>query len=305
VEDIMRYHISPTTGNPNICRAQPGNCPFGAEEPHYTSKEDARVGYEELQKPVASPLKKQQTFTLRIDQENGYLTPEWAEQVKLQDVSCPRCGKETPPAQMTMLINNDWAYCSCGRRYDINEMKVELTPNNPSYRFLDKEEVKATTWYHATSRDDWLEANDDGDAFAAHVGTEAAAFDRAISEYARRDKWGKNFILYEVKLQDEVTIADEIDEDEDKQQVGEGGNDVVRYVNRWEDTASVSLTVISDKLTIVSKREVTKNEAHSRLSVYNIPLEEIDEGFEDAYTGSEGDEAYAESLSKGLAAPKK
>lgn len=54
------YHISPTTGNPNICRAQDGNCPFAAESEHYATKAEAREAYESKQGEAvsAAPLKK-------------------------------------------------------------------------------------------------------------------------------------------------------------------------------------------------------------------------------------------------------
>ena len=41
------YHINPETGNPNQCRAKPGNCRFGADANHHDTKEDARAAYEE------------------------------------------------------------------------------------------------------------------------------------------------------------------------------------------------------------------------------------------------------------------
>lgn len=43
---MARYHINGKTGRPNICRAQPGNCPLGADKPHYDSKEEAKAGLE-------------------------------------------------------------------------------------------------------------------------------------------------------------------------------------------------------------------------------------------------------------------
>lgn len=43
------YHISPSTGNPNICRAKTGNCPYGSPEEHYGSKDEARKAYEATQ----------------------------------------------------------------------------------------------------------------------------------------------------------------------------------------------------------------------------------------------------------------
>jgi len=48
---MARYHINPETGNPNKCSAQAGNCPFkseaGDEATHYSSKNEARAGYEQ------------------------------------------------------------------------------------------------------------------------------------------------------------------------------------------------------------------------------------------------------------------
>lgn len=43
---MSSYHINPIGGNPGECSAKPGNCPFGADAPHYGSLEDARKAYE-------------------------------------------------------------------------------------------------------------------------------------------------------------------------------------------------------------------------------------------------------------------
>lgn len=43
---MPKYHISPDTGRPNICRAI-DKCPIGGE--HYDSKDEARSGYEAQQ----------------------------------------------------------------------------------------------------------------------------------------------------------------------------------------------------------------------------------------------------------------
>ncbi len=46
----VRYHISPRTGNPSICRAR-GKCPFGdMQSDHFDSREAAREAYEERMK---------------------------------------------------------------------------------------------------------------------------------------------------------------------------------------------------------------------------------------------------------------
>lgn len=46
----MTYHINQSTGNANICRAKPGNCPLKDEDgdyaPHLDTKQEARRFYE-------------------------------------------------------------------------------------------------------------------------------------------------------------------------------------------------------------------------------------------------------------------
>lgn len=43
---MAKYHINPATGNPNLCRATKGWCPFGGHGEHFPSKEAARDAYE-------------------------------------------------------------------------------------------------------------------------------------------------------------------------------------------------------------------------------------------------------------------
>lgn len=53
----MKYHISPSTGNPNRCYANTKPCPIGGEKEHYSSKEEARSAFEKTQ-TESKPLKK-------------------------------------------------------------------------------------------------------------------------------------------------------------------------------------------------------------------------------------------------------
>ena len=43
---MAKYHINPKTGNPGRCAATSGNCPFGDDDHHYSSPEDAAQAYE-------------------------------------------------------------------------------------------------------------------------------------------------------------------------------------------------------------------------------------------------------------------
>lgn len=43
---MPKFHIKPSTGDPGVCKANSGNCPFGSESEHYTSAEAAREAFE-------------------------------------------------------------------------------------------------------------------------------------------------------------------------------------------------------------------------------------------------------------------
>jgi len=43
---MAKFHINPKTGEPGSCKATQGGCPFGGDEAHYGSAEDARKAFE-------------------------------------------------------------------------------------------------------------------------------------------------------------------------------------------------------------------------------------------------------------------
>lgn len=53
---MAKYHISPTTGNPGVCRAAHA-CPFGGADEHYDSATEAREAFENAMTMGASALK--------------------------------------------------------------------------------------------------------------------------------------------------------------------------------------------------------------------------------------------------------
>jgi hypothetical protein len=50
-----KYHISPTTGNPNRCYANTKPCPIGGEGEHYPTKESARKAFESSNSQTGIP----------------------------------------------------------------------------------------------------------------------------------------------------------------------------------------------------------------------------------------------------------
>lgn len=264
----QQYHLNPKTGNPNICRAKPDKCPYGPV-PHYGSKEEARAAYEDSQQDeLLSP-------TAQIEVvlgENGYLRDDIVELAAPRGVHCPHCGAATTAREASVLIGNELISChGCEKRYDLVEAKIELTPENSSYKFLKDEEVLASTWFHATGEEEWMkEIWGDPESFEVHVGTEAAAFDRALTEYASHGDWGRSFYLYEITLAPDSSIKSGVEDDENGKLLEEGDADVARYVNRWEDMASISLAVKPGKVIVGKRRQVSVDEAHRRLTPYNV-----------------------------------
>lgn len=54
---MAKYHIN-AHGNPNPCSAQSGNCPFGGDENHFSTPEEARSVYERRNASIPEPVTK-------------------------------------------------------------------------------------------------------------------------------------------------------------------------------------------------------------------------------------------------------
>lgn len=270
----MKYHINPDTGRPNICDPKKtGICKYatdGVNPPHYESKEDAQKAYEKQNESLAL-LSLSKAKRSNIDPETGFLNEKAKSKIENYDIKCNHCLTNfTNPDDLCDLVSNDLVTCSnCDNPTDITRVTVELTPQNPSYKFLDIEEVRKATWYHATDNGEWLQ--DLEEDFETHLGTENAAFDRAITNYATHDDYKESFFLYEVKIKPDATISEEIKEDENDESMGDDDESIIRYINRWEDSASISLAAPSNQIEIISVKLVEPSEAHERITVYNIP----------------------------------
>ena len=54
----MAFHVNPKTGNPGRCSAIKGGCPFGGEQKHFKSKEEAHEAFEEFQRNLEAIVSK-------------------------------------------------------------------------------------------------------------------------------------------------------------------------------------------------------------------------------------------------------
>lgn len=70
----MKYHISPKTGFPNICRATDRPCPIGGQDEHYSTKDEARQAFEKKntnELGATASIKKERKQTLKTSELNS------------------------------------------------------------------------------------------------------------------------------------------------------------------------------------------------------------------------------------------
>ncbi len=113
-------------------------------------------------------------------------------------------------------------------------------------KFLDSARTLGASWYHATSRENWLsDVTDHEDEWfvpLVHLGTEMAAADRM-----RFYRWLPKTYMYKVRLKDDTVLSPDIFEDEDDWPETPDdlwdGTQAFRYVNGFEAVGSISLLV--------------------------------------------------------------
>lgn len=113
-------------------------------------------------------------------------------------------------------------------------------------KFFDDSLTLGSSWYHATSRENWLDTlqacDDDWFIPLVHVGTVEAATDR-MKFY----RWVPKVYMYKVRLKTGTVLNTEVFEDEDNWPETPDdlwdGSEAFRYVNGFESVGSVSLLV--------------------------------------------------------------
>jgi len=203
-------------------------------------------------------------------------------------IICPntRCGRAMTRFYWTLVrprLNEGMQceYCntSMSDGWDFNtacQFEVEST----SAPLLDVDTALATTWFHATTRENWAEAivNRDSEEdglpgnFYIHAGTREAAMERIRDEMGNDQTYRRDnsYFLHEIKLVAGTTIAPHILADtndwpnsteekfvfynrrQDNWDTEIRQWDATRYVNRWEIAGSISIIVDATKIQVVN-----------------------------------------------------
>lgn len=281
----VEYHINPFDGEPRKCNAKKKDCPWGK---HYSSKTEAREAYESIHesekiktfKKVEKDIEREQERNPEIKkvkkQKRTFLNIFEISKIDVSGIECPHCNNTLNQYEASTILDYDRTVnChSCRKAMDIETVMIEVGKQKSTYPAYEKENVYKMSWYHSTIKENWEESLDSSNSFYAHLGSPQASFDRQIAENPEKGFW-----LYEVRIKETANIDDEVTSDENKnynkmRDSDDSDNDpnVFRYVNKWEDMASISLAANSKQIEVIDKRFVEPEESLKSLSLYNVKL---------------------------------
>jgi len=285
-------HLSTVTGKWETCNAKKRPCRYIKTSIHReedaTQKEELWAAVKKQvasvakkhSKPGVSPIQSNSVLEMGRLGEDGFLAEDEVDRIQIHGMSCPECGSALG-ARNLFAEEDGGAVCDQDHVTFIDDLHVNMTPENPSYRYLSKDAVLAEVWYHSSQDSNWLKSFEDDEEATVHLGVEQASYDRALYDYASKkvpDDFAHDFYLYEVRIDGDASVADNISnsnytvdrEIERKWIDGEKADDVTRYYNTVEGPGSISLVANPRKLKIIGKRKVSKDDARQILSIQNV-----------------------------------
>lgn len=271
---MPRYHINPSTGDSGLCHATV-KCPFGdLESDHYPDRASAQKAYEKTRSALGKVAFNRALMPMSVAEELNR-TPlmldddaYWDYEGEASPFACRSCQAPYTQEQSARLMAFEVEECyNCGSPHNIDTAKLEVLPKFEPI-VADPSLAKRRTWTHATVRGPrWLSQVQQAEV-EVHVGSTRAAIDRVLSE---DHKLPGTAIVYffEVQLEEDATVADEVEFDDDKEYKLQE-KDVQVYLNRWEDPGSLALQVRAGKLKEVAVTEVPFSKIHQYATPYNL-----------------------------------
>lgn len=260
-----------------MCKAESNNrCPFG-EVNHANTLKGAREIFENL---MTARLFVKSIREISIHDEkifpmyaaNKNKNPDLMDlsaihkEVKSRKVLCPDCGTPLGGAWSGLTaIHMEGAdlggFCfKCKKEFNSMDdaPPIRENPDSPTYPAVEIENIPKMTWYHFTTRDEWAEdiLKPQGRPKFIHLGGESAAADRGISNGSGLDK---NY-MYAVEIIDTEDADPTIFDDDGSDFNPNGDYKIVRYRNRYEDSGSISLAVRPEKIRILGRAKVNKDQ---------------------------------------------
>ena len=176
--------------------------------------------------------------------------PKVAPDNRRSTLACSVCNMYLSKYQEDKFRCEYFADCrSCGARLNPVDLNVHVKPS--SAKFLRVDNVRSSYWYHATYVEDW--ANEVPSDLALHIGTWQSANRRWMDVNSGGQKFHDGN-MYKLKLKPGVPILRSVvlDDHLDDTYIGsEHAGKVVRYVNMFESTGSISLIVRREHFDVI------------------------------------------------------
>lgn len=144
---MTMYHINPKTGNPNICKAEKGGCPFANDEEHFPTKRSALEAYEKSRSGSFSQTPGKNSLKASLLQNASFESGNQARKYFLllnhRDLDQAEAALGT--AQDQRLVEDVLDYLSAEK--DLNN-KILGMNRNKSFSWKDEQSMKASarTW---------------------------------------------------------------------------------------------------------------------------------------------------------------
>lgn len=132
---MAKFHLN-GNGDPGLCKASQGNCPFGGDEEHYTSPGAARTAFEAAQTVTVSPLQKAQAAYTKASQALDKA------EVALNSVAHYQ--------GLSELTKEGAKYVSAKERYDRAENRLSLLREKLAEAKLEAQEGEKTEDFKGT-----------------------------------------------------------------------------------------------------------------------------------------------------------
>ena len=166
--------------------------------------------------------------------------PKVAPDNRRSTLVCSVCNMYLSKYQEGKFRTEYFADCQfCGAELEAGGLNVHVKPS--SAKFLRVDNVRSSYWYHATYVEDWT--NEVPSDLALHIGTWQSA-KRRWDDINSGLTYRHTGSMYKLKLKPNVPILRSVvlDDYVDDAHVGaEFADKVVRYVNLFESTGSISL----------------------------------------------------------------
>lgn len=243
---MAQLHFSPIVNDYSPCVAPQGQCRYGSakhisSESHKALKDGS--AYDRTQNSST-------TISLR-DLDNSHDAEVQVAPDGLHGVYCRNCSKYFEPEHVEKLLKaSKPSKCpSCSHAATLEDSGVDIRAKD-SY-LLKEENVRAASWFHVTTNDDWLEdmSNIENHTPLLHIGSKEAAMDR-LRDLMKWQDDGSTWYLYELKIKPEASVNSGLFDDEnddcpsselEARKTNYDGAGVNLYLNTYEAPGTISL----------------------------------------------------------------